>query len=120
MSDPLETLARRVQADPFFLASPLALFAGSEGMDDDALARFLRCPKEALTMLRLCRTPDEEPPGLQRDVRRIAERFGADEDALTEVVRRGQALRRLRESAAASGGTLLAARDPDPDEDDKP
>src|SRR5262245_7985431 len=120
MGDPLELLARRVEADPFFLASTLALFAGSEGMADAALAQFLRCPTEALTMLRLCRTPDEEPPGFQRDVRRIAERFGADEDALTEAVRRGQALRRLRESAAPPGGTLLAARDPDPDEDKKP
>ena len=60
-------------------------------------------------MLYLCRTPDEDPIGFQRDVTRIAERFGADADALAEAVRRGQALQRLRQ--ASSSGTLLAARD---------
>jgi hypothetical protein len=109
MADPLETLARRVENEPFFLASTLALFARSEALDDDALCRFLRCPKESFAMLRLCRTPDEEPSAFQRDVKRIAERFGADPDALTEAARRGQTLQRLRQTAA--GGTLLAARD---------
>jgi hypothetical protein len=109
VADPLNTLARRVENEPFFLASTLALFARSEAMDDEALCRFLCCPKESFAMLRLCRTPDEDPSAFQRDVKRIAERFGADGDALTEAVRRGQALQRLRQ--AAVGGTLLAARD---------
>ena len=110
MADPLETLARRVENEPFFLASTLAMFAQSETLDDKALCSFLRCPWESFAMLCLCRTPDEEPSAFQRDVQRIAERFGADVDALTEAVRRGQALQRLRQAAAA-GGTLLAARD---------
>ena len=109
MADPLETLARRVENEPFFLASTLALFARSEVLDDDALCRFLRCPPESFAMLRLCRTPEEDPSGFQRDVKRIAERFDADKDALAEAVRRGQALQRLRQAAAS--GTLLAARD---------
>lgn len=110
MADPLDTLARRVENEPFFLASTLALFARSEEMDEEALCRFLRCPRESFAMLRLCRTPDEEPSAFQGDVRRIAERFGTDENALAEAVRRGQALHRLRQ-AATGGGTLLAARD---------
>jgi hypothetical protein len=109
VTDPLDTLARRVENEPFFLASTLALFARSEELDDEALCRFLRCPTESFAMLRLCRTPDEESSAFQRDVQRIAERFGADRDALTEAVRRGQALQRLQQAAA--GGTLLAARD---------
>ncbi len=109
MADPLDTLARRVENEPFFLASTLALFAQSEALDDEALCRFLRCPWESFAMLRLCRTPDEEPSAFQRDVKQIAERFGADVDALTEVVRRGQALQRLRQSRARC--TLQAARD---------
>ena len=60
-------------------------------------------------MLCLCRTPDEDPTSFQRDVKRIAERFGVDLDALAEAVRRGQALQRLQREAAS--GTLLAARD---------
>jgi hypothetical protein len=119
MSDPLEALARSLESDSFFLASTLALFARSEQKDDAALAQFLRCPPETLTMLRLCRTPDEDPTGLQRDVQRIAERFGADEDALLEAVRRGQALRCLRQAPASSSGTLLAARDLDDEENKK-
>jgi hypothetical protein len=108
MGNPLDFLARRASERPSYLGSTLALFAESEKMDDEGLCRFLRCPAETLPMLRLCRTPDEDPPGFQRDVQRIAERFGADADALSEAVRRGQALRRLRQT---SGGTLLAARD---------
>ncbi len=109
MADPLDTLVRRAESEPFFLASTLVLFARSEALDDEALSRFLHCPQESFAMLRLCRTPDEEPAGFQRDVKRIAERFGVDENALAEAVRRGQSLQRLRQ--AASGGTLLAARD---------
>ncbi len=110
MADPLDALARRAENEPFFLASTLALFARSEALDDEALCRFLRCPPESFAMLRLCRTPDEDPSAFQRDVKRIAERFGTDVDALTDAVRRGQALHHLRQAAAA-GGTLLAARD---------
>ncbi len=109
MADPLDALARRVESEPFFIASILALFARSEALDDEALCRVLRCPWESFAMLRLCRTPDEEQTGFQRDIKRIAERFGIDENALAEVVRRGQALQRLQRSA--SSGTLLAARD---------
>lgn len=109
MTDPLDTLARRVEHEPFFLASTLVLFARSEGLDEEALCRFLRCPPESFAMLRLCRTPDEEPSAFQRDVQRIAERFSADVDALAEAVRRGQALQRLQQASAS--GTLLAARD---------
>jgi hypothetical protein len=109
VADPLDTLARRVENEPFFLASTLVLYARSEKLDDEALCGLLRCPRESLAMLRLCRTPDEEPTGFQRDVKRIAERFGIDENALAEAVRRGQALQRLRQTAV--GGTLLAARD---------
>lgn len=109
MTDPLDMLARRVENEPFFLASTLALFARSEALDDDALCRFLRCPKESFAMLRLCRTPDADPSDFQRDVKRIAERFDTDLDALTEAIRRGQALQRLRQTT--EGGTLLAARD---------
>ncbi len=109
MTDPLDALARRVENEPFFLASTLSLFARSEELDEQALCRFLRCPPESFAMLRLCRTPDEDSTGFQRDVKRIAERFGIDADALAEAVRRGQALQRLQQAAAS--GTLLAARD---------
>ena len=109
MADPLDTLARRVENEPFFLASTLALFAQSEALDDEALCRFLRCPWESFAMLRLCRTPDEEPSAFQRDVKWIAERFGADVDALTEAARRGQRCNGCGNRGRR--GTLQAARD---------
>lgn len=109
MTEPLEQLARRVESDPFFLAFTLALFAKSEALDDGALCGHLGCTRQSLTMLRLCRTPDEDASAFQSDVQRIAERFGIPVDALTDAVRRGQTLQRLRQ--AAIGGTLLAARD---------
>ena len=109
MADPLDRLARRAEDEPFFLASTLALFARSEELDDESLGRFLHCPPESMAMLRLCRTPDEEAAAFQREVQQIAERFGVNADALTEAVRRGQALQRLQKTAAR--GTLLAARD---------
>jgi hypothetical protein len=114
MTNPLDALARRVENEPFFLASTLVLFARSEGLDEGALCRFLHCPPESFAMLRLCRTPEEDPTSIQRDVKRIAEHFGADVDALTEAVRRGQTLQRLQQAAAS--GTLLAARDTEKEE----
>jgi hypothetical protein len=117
VSEALERLARRVQDDPAFLAAPLALYARSAGLDDDGLCAALRCPREKLAALRLCRAPDEQPPAaFWRDVEAIAARFGLGADVLAEAVRRGRTLRRLRESGAAAG-MMLAARDRPPAED---
>ena len=57
MNNPLDRLARRVEEDPFFLASLLAEYARAEGLDDLALAQALDCEPEALTGIRLCRAP---------------------------------------------------------------
>jgi hypothetical protein len=116
MTDPLPALARRAEGDDFFLASPLAAYARSEGLDDAGLAAAVGCSGEDLTMLRLCRTPRREAPEFWDDVTRIAERFNLEPDRLADVVQRGLAVRRLRE-APSSGGFLLAARD---DEDEPP
>jgi hypothetical protein len=107
LSELLARLARRVRDDPFFLASLLALYAESEGIDDAGLA----CPADTLTALRLCRAPREDAAGFREDIGRLAARFGVDADRLIEVVRRGQALRRMRGAAPAARGYLMAARD---------
>ena len=57
MTSPLDRMAQRAEADPFFLASLLALYAGSEQLDDAGLAAALGCPVETLTDVRLCRAP---------------------------------------------------------------
>ena len=101
MSTPLESLARRVQSDPFFLAASLARYAVSEQLDDHALAARLGCDGGTLTHLRLCRNPKPLPPHFWNDVERIAARFHLDPDRLAEIVRFGQALLPVRPAEGA-------------------
>jgi hypothetical protein len=114
MATHLEHLARRLEDDPFFLACPLKLHADSEGLDDDRLAAGLGCSMKSLLSLRLCRAPTEHE-SFQKVIERIAARFSANAEALTVVVRRGQALFQMAKSGQASS-TLLAARDSERDE----
>lgn len=114
MSNHLDRLARRVQSDPLFLAAPLARYAQSQQLDDDALAALLGCDRDTLRQLRLCRNPDLTPPHFWEDVERIAGRFHLDPDHLAEIVRFGQALLHAPSSSSAGssgGGSLLAARE---------
>ena len=120
MSRPLEHLARRVEGDPFFLATPLVCFARGEGLDDSALAARLGCEVSTLTPLRLCRNPDPQPPRFWEDTRAIAARFGLDADVLAGVIRHGQSLVRMGHAAPApveeGSGFLMAAREDEKDE----
>jgi hypothetical protein len=117
VTDPLAHLAGRVKDDPFFLASVLARYAGSERLDDAGLADALGCPAELLPRLRLCRPPRPEPEHFWADVTQIAGRFDLDPDRLAQVIRRGQAIQQMQSQVAAAGpGTLLAARDAPPPE----
>lgn len=118
MTNRLEALARRLEDDAFFLACPLRLYADSEGMDENTLMRTLGCTQETLVLLRLCRTPAVECMQFQNDVRQIASKFNVDLAVLAEAMRRGQAILHLRAQGLA-GGTLLAARDTEPDADAK-
>jgi hypothetical protein len=56
-TDPLDDLAHRAAARPFFLGHALADYALAHGLSDLGLARRLGCAVEALAMLRLCRLP---------------------------------------------------------------
>jgi hypothetical protein len=120
MSEPLERLARRVESDPFFLAAPLARYAASNRLDDEALAQRLGCERASLTHLRLCRSPDPMPPQFMKDVEQIAARFALDPDRLAEIVRFGLGLLAVSplpgEVAEDVPGYLMAARDEDAEE----
>lgn len=122
MSERLDYLARRVGAEPFFLASAFAEYARGNGLDDAGLAQRLGCAAATLALLRLCRRPDGASSAFRADVARIADRFGIDGTILAQIVRWADAVAGLRAaSAAAAGqgecGTLLAARDRDRDDD---
>jgi hypothetical protein len=111
-------------SDPLFLAAPLARYAESHALDDDALAARLGCPRAVLTDLRLCLNPHPEPPRFWHDVEQIAAHFAVDADRLAEAVRFGQGLLHLRpppaDSADAAPGYLMAARDEEPDPGGEP
>jgi hypothetical protein len=110
VSDPLHELARRAEGRPFFLAHLLAVYAESEGLDDDGLAATIGCAAGQLTKLRLSRAPRGDA-GFGADVDELAGHFGLDWLRLAVVVRHAQALVRMRQAGAAPAGTLLAARD---------
>ena len=112
MGNHLENMARRLESDPFFLACPLKLYQKSEGLSEDTLAAGLKCSKEALLSVRLCRAPAGEEESFLDDIERIAARFSVDADALAEAVRRGQALFHMTNNRNTSS-TLIAARDRD-------
>lgn len=125
MSATLDHLAARVASDPLFLASALAEYARSEGIDDDGLAIAIGCLRADLTRLKLCGAPRPDPEQFRADVLAIAERFGIAPNTLTAVVRRGQSLSRIRatQTAGVEPGFLLAARDDErkpPPQDEEP
>ena len=108
----LETLARRLEEDAFFLAHALMGYARSEGLDEAGLAAALGCPPETLTMLRLCRSPRDDT--FKEDIDSIATRFQVDAGVLADAVRRGQTIAVMQaRQPDQTGGMLLAARDDD-------
>jgi hypothetical protein len=118
MNEPLQSLARHVEDDPFFLASLLKLYAHGERLDDAGLAAAIGCRPEDLVMIRLCRAPRPDAAGFREDVSRVAERFGADRQKLAAVVRRSLVIRKMSMSKMSMSkspqeGSLLAARDHD-------
>jgi hypothetical protein len=88
MSEPLDALAARAAADPFFLGAVLATYQRRPALDDAALAALLGCAPAALAELRLCRRPGAAAPGrtAAEDLAEIAGRFGLNAAALGRIV----------------------------------
>ena len=77
----LEQLARRLESDPYFVAYWLSKFAGARALDDAALGTFLGVDPDVLTLVKLCRAPENAA-----DIDNIAHRFHADRAALVAVM----------------------------------
>jgi hypothetical protein len=110
MNSHLEMLARRADADPFFLGCMLQQYARSEGFTEQQLMNVLGCSPESLTLLRLCRAPGGPSLQFQKGIEEISARFNINPGLLAEAVRRGQAILELARPIGAKG-TLAAARD---------
>jgi hypothetical protein len=125
MGERLDSLARRVGEDRFFLASALADYARGNGLDDAGLAQLLGCDAATLVRLRLCRRPDGGAAAFREDVARIADRFWIDGEVLAQIVRWADAVEGLRAVSDADEGqigrgALLAARDREAGDVDPP
>jgi hypothetical protein len=83
--DPLDWLARRAAAEPFFLARRLAAHQRAHNLSDAELTAELGCTPAALTMIRLCRAPRDGAEGVE-DVRQVAKRFGCDAGRLAAAL----------------------------------
>lgn len=125
-SHPLALLMERARRDPFFLGFVLDAYARRKCFDDKTLAEHLRCPRDRLPELFLCRCPQGDDPKFAQDVRFIAEYAPCDETQLLLALRETVALAKLsKPSPGKNSSTLLAARDrPEPenptDENDPP
>src|SRR6185437_3065122 len=117
MTSGIDQFARNAASDPFFLGSALADYAASEHLDDAGLAASLGCREELLTPLRLCRRPRTEPSLFRADIEAIVGRFAVNAVTLADALRRSDALRRLRGTAAHGDGMLMVARDREPNGD---
>jgi hypothetical protein len=111
MTDPLESLAARAEAEPFFLAGVLAAYARGEGLDHAGLGAALGCPPGELAMLYLCRAPRPEPPEFAEDVFRIARNFGLDPNRLADAIKAGRVTLKMEAAGPGNVGRLMAARD---------
>ena len=85
---PLEWVAERSEADPFYMASALAAYRQSEGINVLAMAETLDCAPASLLLLALCRKPGAVGEGeFAADVAHLVRRFGLNRAALVRVLR---------------------------------
>ena len=113
---PLDRLADKASADPFFLGHLLSRYAEFHRLDDAALAARLGCPADQLATVRLCRAPRVDAAGFQEDIRSVAGRFGLNRDALIDAARYGQVTLKPADPEAVGPDVLLAARDRTPED----
>src|SRR5271168_3732687 len=95
MKSHLESLARRADADPFFLGCLLQHYALSEGLTEQQLMTKLGCSSESMILVRLCRAPCGESQQFQKAIEEISAKFNIDPDLLATAVRLGQAIVQL-------------------------
>jgi hypothetical protein len=108
----MDWMVSRARRNGFFLGKALSEYQAFSDIDDEALAMALRCGREALSRLILCRWPDDRGARFAQDVRAIAEFAPCDADALMHVLRQVATMRAFQQvSMSSTDDLLLAARD---------
>ncbi len=77
----LERLARRLESDSYFLGYWLAKYAVAHALDDAALGKFLGVGPDVLTLVKLCRCPENAAV-----VDAVVNRFHVDRAALVAIL----------------------------------
>ncbi len=109
---PLHPLLKQVRHDPFFLGWAMNLYARSYGMEEQEIAKLLKCSIEALNRLALCRLPNGADPQFANQVKRIAEYVGCDSRRLATLIREAVTVDVLAKANFRNReGFLMAARD---------
>jgi hypothetical protein len=126
----LESLARRLETDPRFMAYALALYRRQEGLEVEELAQYLGLIPEMMARMALCLLPDTRSPLFAEQVREIADYTLADEAQLANLLRQVSGLEKLERisqttttdsageaSVPLMAGLLAVARDHDEEEE---
>ena len=111
-----KSVLRLTGRDPSRVGYWLRRHRRSEGLRPAALARQLGISLKKLVLLSLCQAPQEAH--FREDLAAICRRTGANEDALSRVLRQEQALASWSERPPAGAGWLMAASDATPEEPD--
>ncbi len=107
-------------AQPDFLGYWLEVYRERGDVEPAGLARELGCSLETLLQLALCRRPRQDR--LYEDTRELAERYGVDQDRLTdllldaEVFDSAHSRQAVKERQPQGLPAFAAARDREPDE----
>ena len=99
---------RRTAADPFFVGHALAVCEDRFGVNEELLARYLRCTSGALGELALSHLPDPEEAGYAAALGRVAEHTGVDALQLAALIELSEPLPR-REPALSAALDAYAA-----------
>lgn len=71
---------------PAFVAGDLVAYQERHQMGDDALAEFLSCSEEQLSLLAMVRRPDPARADYRSQIERIAEYVGVRGDRLAHIL----------------------------------
>ena len=113
-SNYLQVLSRKARSNEQFLGSALAVIAAENGLEMAEITSKLKCPKENITILSLCKLPRESAQFFYADVRSISEYSGCDASELANMVREYRAINAMRQfnqSQTSYDSMLMAARD---------